>query len=62
MAAVGGERLIAHVGHWAVNLLYVAPLLLVVGVLGFQTLRDRRRLRDGESPRRPPEDVGTPSG
>ena len=29
----------AHVGHWAVNLLYVAPLLVVVGAI----VRDRRR-------------------
>lgn len=49
--------LIAHAGHWAINLLYVAPLLIALGVLGGQSLRDRRRLaRDGGArrERRPP--------
>lgn len=47
---------LAHVGHWAVNLLYVAPLVIVVGVLGYQSMKDRRRLKaeDGEARRRPP--------
>ena len=47
---------IAHVGHWAVNLLYVAPLLVAVGVLGWQSMKDRRAVkRGGESiVRRPP--------
>ncbi len=46
---------IAHAAHWAVNLLYVAPLLVTVGVLGYQSMRDRRQVRreDGEV-RRPP--------
>ncbi len=38
---------IAHAGHWLVNLLYFAPVLIVVGMLGWQSLRDRRR-RDAE--------------
>jgi hypothetical protein len=33
---------IAHAGHWLVNLLYLAPVLIVVGALGWQTLKDRR--------------------
>jgi hypothetical protein len=46
---------IAHAGHWAVNLLYIAPLLIAVSVLGFQSLKDRReRKRGGGEPRRPP--------
>jgi len=47
---------LAHVGHWAINLLYVAPLLVAVGVLGWQAMRDRRAVRAdpvGEA-RRPP--------
>jgi hypothetical protein len=32
----------AHAGHWAVGLLYLAPVLIVVGALGWQTLKDRR--------------------
>ena len=46
---------IAHAGHWAINLLYVAPLVIAVGVLAFQSLKDRRKVNSGESPgRRPP--------
>ncbi len=46
---------IAHAGHWAVDLLYVAPLLIAVSVLGLQTMKDRRALkRDGGEARRPP--------
>ena len=50
---------IAHVGHWAVNLLYVAPLVIAVGVLGYQSLKDRRQLRaqGGEEERRAPDPV-----
>jgi hypothetical protein len=32
----------AHAGHWLANLLYLAPVLIVVGALGWQTLKDRR--------------------
>ena len=32
----------AHVGHWLVDLLYAAPLLVMVGVLMIARLRDRR--------------------
>ena len=47
---------LAHVGHWAVNLLYVAPLVIAVGVLGYQSMKDRRRLkREGGEERRPPD-------
>ena len=46
---------LAHAGHWAVQLLYVAPLVIAVGVLGWQALKDRRALkRDGGEARRAP--------
>lgn len=46
---------LAHVGHWAVNLLYVAPLFIAVAVLGYQSMKDRRQLkRDGGDVRSPP--------
>jgi hypothetical protein len=46
---------IAHAGHWAVNLLYVAPLLVAVTVLGYQSMKDRREVRrEGGEVRRPP--------
>jgi len=48
---------IAHAGHWAVNLLYVAPLVVAVGVLSYQSAKDRRKVKSGERPgRQPPAD------
>jgi hypothetical protein len=34
---------IAHSGHWLVNLLYAAPVVIIGGGLGWQALMDRRR-------------------
>jgi hypothetical protein len=49
---------IAHAGHWAVDLLYVAPLLVAVGVLGYQSMKDRRAVKAGEvEGRRPPSEL-----
>ncbi len=50
---------IAHAGHWAVNLLYVAPLVIAVGVLTVQSMKDRRRKVRGGEPegRRPPTEL-----
>lgn len=46
---------IAHAGHWAVDLLYLAPLLIAVAVLGYQSIKDRREIkRSGNDRRRPP--------
>jgi hypothetical protein len=46
---------IAHAGHWAVDFLYVAPLLIAVSVLSYQGMKERRAVRRGEAePRRPP--------
>ena len=46
---------IAHAGHWAVNLLYVLPLVIAVGVLGYQSMKDRRAIKRGKpAARRPP--------
>lgn len=33
---------IAHSGHWATNLIYILPLVIIAAVLGWQKLRDRR--------------------
>lgn len=38
---------LAHVSHWAVDLLYAVPLVVVVIMLARQTLRDRRAAREG---------------
>lgn len=49
---------IAHVGHWAINLLYVAPLAIAVGVLSFQSMKDRRKVKSGEREgRQPPTEL-----
>jgi hypothetical protein len=33
---------IAHAGHWLVGLLYLVPLVVVVGMLTVSSMRDRR--------------------
>jgi hypothetical protein len=38
--------IVAHVGHWVVDLLYVAPLILIVAVLLVGKLRERRTQRE----------------
>lgn len=34
---------LAHIGHWAVSLIYAAPALLLAGALIVSTMRQRRR-------------------
>lgn len=34
--------LLAHAGHWLVNVLYLVPLLVVVAMLVVASVRDRR--------------------
>ncbi len=38
---------LAHSGHWAVQLLYLAPLVVLVWVLVSNRLRERRERRSG---------------
>jgi uncharacterized membrane protein YtjA (UPF0391 family) len=38
---VGGIP-IAHAGHWIASLLYVVPVLLIVGALLWQSWREKR--------------------
>ena len=40
----------AHTGHWAVQLLYLAPLVVLVWMLASARLRDRRNRETGEHP------------
>jgi hypothetical protein len=40
--------LTAHIGHWSTSLLYFGPVVALVGYLGVQSWRDRRRSREGE--------------
>ncbi len=46
---------IAHAGHWVVNLLYLAPVVLIVAMLAVSAHRDKRaeaaeRAADGQAP------------
>ena len=34
--------ILAHAGHWAVQLLYVLPVLLVAGAIVWSKLQERR--------------------
>jgi hypothetical protein len=36
----------AHAGHWLVDLLYAAPLLIMVGVLVVARMRERAGRKD----------------
>ena len=40
---------LAHAGHWIASLLYLVPVLVVVGALAWQSWRDKRR-RGGSAP------------
>jgi hypothetical protein len=42
---------LAHAGHWALNLVYAVPMIFVVGVIVREKLRQRReeRLPDPDS-------------
>ena len=43
-AAVGGQRMstFAHAGHWAIQLLYVVPVILVIGAIVWSEIQERR--------------------
>ena len=34
---------LAHAGHWLADLMYVAPVVVLVGWIGIRALLDRRR-------------------
>jgi hypothetical protein len=40
----------AHAGHWLVQLIYLVPLAVLVGVIVAGRIRDRREARDGTPP------------
>jgi hypothetical protein len=46
---------IAHAGHWIADLLYVLPLAIALGFLGFQSMRDKRR-DEAEGTAKPADD------
>ena len=33
---------LAHAGHWLVNVAYIAPLLVMAGVVGWGKIKERR--------------------
>jgi hypothetical protein len=47
---------LAHAGHWLAGLLYLAPVLIVVGALMWQSYKDRR-LGPGEDDDAPEPDA-----
>ncbi|HWH96110.1 MAG TPA: hypothetical protein VNT03_19765 [Baekduia sp.] len=49
--------ILAHAGHWLAGLLYLAPVVIVVGALGYQSWKDRREGGDGDGERGPDIDV-----
>jgi hypothetical protein len=40
---IAAALILAHAGHWLAGLLYLAPVVIVVGALGYQSIKDRRR-------------------
>ena len=53
----GVMLVLAHTGHWIAQVLYVAPLLVFVGILIRAKLQERREHRAGG----PPPGGGQPS-
>jgi hypothetical protein len=49
--------ILAHAGHWLAGLLYLAPVVIVVGALGYQSWKDRRERGDDADRAEPDIDV-----
>ena len=45
--------LLAHSGHWLVDVAYVSPFVGLLAWLGFTTIRERRRAAREEAAQRP---------
>jgi hypothetical protein len=45
--------ILAHAGHWFAGLLYLAPVLIVVGALLYQSWKDKREGPDEDDDREP---------
>jgi hypothetical protein len=52
----------AHAGHWLPQLLYLAPVLAMIGAVGLGKLRQRRRKRSAIEPIRPTPRRGAGGG
>ena len=49
----GAVLILAHAGHWIAGLLYLAPVVIVVGALGYQSWKDKRRGDDPDGDEHP---------
>jgi hypothetical protein len=56
---IASALILAHAGHWLAGLLYLAPVLIVVGALVFQSYKDRR-LGDDEDEREGEDEAPDP--
>ena len=45
---------LAHAGHWLLSLAYLAPLLVLLGVVAVGKVKDRRAGADADPPEDPP--------
>jgi len=57
IATLGREAMslllpLAHLGHWYIQILFVAPVVIIVAVLSFQSRREKRQQQKKESPTR----------
>ena len=50
---------LAHAGHWFLSLVYIAPVLAVLGYIGRQNRQDRKRGDVVRASPTPPEPRGT---
>jgi hypothetical protein len=46
---IAAGLILAHAGHWLAGLLYLAPVVIVVGALGYQSWKDKRRGEDDDA-------------
>jgi 4-hydroxybenzoate polyprenyltransferase len=57
---IAAALILAHAGHWLAGLLYLAPVVIIVGALGYQSWKDRREGDDDAEGAEPDIDVRKP--
>jgi 4-hydroxybenzoate polyprenyltransferase len=50
---IAATLILAHAGHWFAGLLYLAPVLIVVGALLYQSWKDKRDGEDADGEQEP---------